>query len=178
MRTDDLLVSRTTRGLHPRLRLNARLRRLGLCWGEIVGYWESFYHFIWTTKNREPFLQGEIETLVQSSVRTVSESSGVLVRAIGSMDDHIHLAVSIPPRIPIPSYIRELKTRTTHAINKAHLLYGGDLFSWQREYGMFTFGRQSLDDVVGYVKNQREHHANGTIRPYFEITDSRNAPVP
>jgi REP element-mobilizing transposase RayT len=142
-----------------------------------VGYWESFYHFIWTTKNREALLHGDIEPLIHRSIREVSEPLGVLVRAIGGTDDHIHIVVSIPPRVGIPAYIRELKTRTTHAVNRARLLPQHDTFSWQREYGMFTFGRQSLDDVVAYVKNQRQHHAEGTIRPYFETTDSREVPA-
>ena len=118
-----------------------------------------------------------MEFLVDSSIRSFSEELGVLVRAVGIADDHIHIAVSIPPRVGIPPYMREVKTRTTHAVNRSGLLHRHDAFSWQREYGMFTFGRQSLDDVVSYVKNQRQHHAEGTIRPYFEITDSRDTHV-
>lgn len=143
-----------------------------------MGYWESFYHFIWTTKNREPLLRNRVEALTDASIRDVSAQLGAMIRAVGFVDDHVHIAVSIPPRLSIPTFVRELKTQSNHAINNSRLLQENDTFSWQREYGMFTFGRQSLDDVVSYVKNQRRHHADGTIRPYFEITDSRQAPNP
>jgi REP element-mobilizing transposase RayT len=142
-----------------------------------VGYWETYYHLVWTTKNREPFLRGRVEALVDRCFRDISEELGTMLRAIGNMDDHVHIAVSIPPRTAIPTYVREIKIRSTHAIRSARLLHPDDEFSWQREYGLFTFGRQSLDDVVGYVKNQRHHHLTGTTRPYFEITDSRDIPT-
>jgi REP element-mobilizing transposase RayT len=116
--------------------------------------------------------------LVDSCIRETSEGVGVMIRAVGFMDDHVHLGVSIPPRVFIPKYVQELKTRSTHAVNRSGLLPSLDKFSWQREYGMFTFGRQSMDDVVSYVKEQRTHHKNGTIRPYFETTDSRDSTTP
>jgi putative transposase len=142
--------------------------------GCAVGYWETYYHLIWSTKLREPWLSPEIEPVVVNCVRNVADDYGALMRAIGVMDDHVHLAVSIPPRLSIPTFVREAKTRSTKLINSSRLLERQGTFSWQHEYGIFTFGRQSLDDVVSYVLNQREHYAAGTLRPYFEITDSRD----
>jgi putative transposase len=143
-----------------------------------MGYWESYYHFIWATKNREPFLQDRVEALTTANIRDVSAQLGAIIRAVGLVDDHIHIAVSIPPRLSIPTFVRELKTQSNHAINNSRLLPPNVEFSWQREYGMFTFGRNSLEDIADYVKNQRHHHSVGTIRPYFEITDSREAHTP
>jgi REP element-mobilizing transposase RayT len=142
-----------------------------------VGYWETYYHIVWATKNREPFLETRVEALADRCIRDVSTDLGAMIRAVGTMDDHVHVAVSIPPRVLIPTYVREIKIRSTHAIRNARLLHPDDEFSWQREYGLFTFGRQSLDDVVDYVKNQRHHHLLGTTRPYFEITDARDIPA-
>jgi putative transposase len=142
-----------------------------------MGYWESYYHFIWATKNREPFLQDRIEALTAASIRDVSAQLGAKIRAVGLVDDHVHIAVSIPPRLSIPTFVRELKTQSNHAINNSRLLPPNVEFSWQREYGMFTFGRQSLADIIAYVENQKRHHAEGTVRPYFEITDSRQVPT-
>ena len=38
-----------------------------------MGYWRLFYHFVWTTKNREQFLTPDIELRVHGMLRREAE---------------------------------------------------------------------------------------------------------
>jgi hypothetical protein len=45
------------------------------------------------------------------------------------------------------------------------------LLDWQTGYGVVSFGTKDLPWVVSYVRNQKEHHAKGTIVGRLEKTD-------
>lgn len=36
-------------------------------------------------------------------------------------------------------------------------------FAWQRGYGIFSLRRKQLNDAIAYIKNQKQHHLQGTI---------------
>ena len=37
------------------------------------------------------------------------------------------------------------------------------LFKWQGSYGAFTISLRSIDQVCGYIQNQKKHHAERTV---------------
>jgi len=142
-----------------------------------MGHWETFYHLVWATKGREPMIDSPGEDIVSRSFRRTCQEADVIVRAIGIMPDHVHLVLSIPPRWSVSAVVRHLKVEATHAIrNAAHLPYAGS-FSWQHEFGTFTFGEASLKTIVGYVENQRRHHASNELRHRYERISSLESPT-
>lgn len=40
-------------------------------------------------------------------------------------------------------------------------------FAWQNGYGAFSVGQSQLDDLRGYVANQRNHHRHTTFQDEF-----------
>jgi putative transposase len=127
-----------------------------------VSFWRLFYHVVWATKDRAPLLNEVIATTVERSVRATSEELGARLIAIGAMPDHIHLVLSIPPRLAIADVIRRLKGSSSYAANGAS--HGPDSpFGWQSEYGVLSFGERALPDVVAYVRNQPARHAENRL---------------
>jgi len=84
------------------------------------------------------------------------------------MPDHVHLAVSVPPRVAISAFVQAVKGSSSHLVNHVESDMGRETFGWQAEYGVLSFGERSLEDVVAYVENQVAHHAAREIRPEFE----------
>lgn len=140
-----------------------------------MGRWETYYHLVWATKNREPMIDDTGETILKRSFQRTCHEANVIVRAIGIMPDHVHLVLSIPPRWAVSTIVRNLKVEATHAMRNASTVPYASNFSGQHEFGTFTFGAASLDDVVRYVENQREHHAASRLRPLFEKISSLDA---
>ncbi|MBK8824147.1 MAG: IS200/IS605 family transposase, partial [Anaerolineales bacterium] len=83
------------------------------------------------------------------------------VHAIGGVEDHVHLAVSIPPKVAPAKFIGEVKGNSSHFVN--HVLKPDFEFYWQDEYGVLSFGEKNLSAVVRYIQNQKQHHADGTL---------------
>ena len=131
-------------------------------------YWETFYHLVWSTKGREPIIDPMGERVIDGSFRRTCREASVIVRAIGIMPDHVHLALSIPPRWAVSELVKDLKISATHMVRRSPELPYADAFAWQHEFGVFTFGGGALERVVEYVENQRRHHADQTTRPMFE----------
>ena len=134
-------------------------------------YWKLYYHFIWGTKNRLPLIDTTFEPDLYRALAAKTQDMGVFVHAIGGMEDHVHLAVSVPPKIAPAKFIGDVKGNSSHYVN--HVLKPDFEFRWQDEYGVLSFGEKNLSTVVGYIHNQKQHHADGTLIEAMERMDER-----
>lgn len=140
-----------------------------------MSFWRLYYHIVWGTHQREPLLVGEVERQVYGALLSKSEELGIIVHAIGNVEDHIHLVVSIPPKTAIASCIRHLKGSSAYYVNRLHS--ASKSFAWQDGYGVLSFGERSLSQIVSYVRNQKEHHRHSTIIALYEQT-AENSSLP
>jgi len=132
----------------------------------LMPYWRLFYHFVWGTKNRESLITSEWEDSLHNVIAGKGTELGGFVHAVGGTQDHIHLVVSVPPRIALSTFIGQVKGNSSHFVN--HEIGRDTHFAWQAESGVVSFGGKLLDTVVKYTKNQRKHHAEGTIISMLE----------
>jgi putative transposase len=129
--------------------------------------WRTYYHLVWSTRDRLPIILPNYEVELYSYIRGKSHSLQCTLHAIDGMPDHLHLIVSIPPSLAIAQFIKLIKGSSSHFINRTFL--GKEFtFAWQREYGVFSLGSQQLERAVSYVNNQKQHHADGTIVKLLE----------
>ena len=133
-----------------------------------MSFWRLYYHIVWATKGREPWLNGELERLVYGAILGKAEDVGVKVHAIGNADDHIHVLVSIPPADSVGTVVGLLKGASSHYVNDSGKVAWE--FAWQEGYGVVSVGERSLRDAVDYVRNQRKHHAGQAVYAYYETT--------
>lgn len=132
-------------------------------------YWNLHYHFVWGTKNRLPFIEASIEADVYRAIAAKAQDMGGFVHAIGGIEDHVHLAASIPPKLAPAKFIGDVKGNCSHFVN--HVIKPGFEFYWQDEYGVLSFGEKNLPSVVRYIHNQKQHHADGTLVAVMERMD-------
>ena len=133
-----------------------------------MAYWRLYYHIVWGTKNREPLITPACDEVIQRSIRLHCQDYSALVHAIGTMPDHVHLAVSIPPRVSLSDFMHRIKGASSHLIRDSQRFRE---FSWQPEYGVISFHEDLLPKIVDYVLNQRQHHAQNQLRPALEIAE-------
>jgi putative transposase len=132
-------------------------------------YWELFYHLVWATKGREPLIGPEMRADLYAYLRGKGISLGAIVHAIGGMEDHVHVAVSIPPRLALSDFVGQLKGASTHWVT--HVSGFTVPFNWQADYGALSFGKQALPRVVAYIQAQPDRHRNNQIFPTMERTE-------
>jgi putative transposase len=131
---------------------------------------------VWATKEREAVIDPQVEDLILRSMQSSCTEMGAPVHAFGIVPDHMHAVVSIPPRISISEFVQEMKGKSSHRVNDAIFRARGETFAWQPEYGVISFGDQSLGRIVSYVANQKQHHSDATLWPFLETIDRRDAP--
>ena len=132
-------------------------------------YTRLYYHITWGTHKREPLIQPTFEASLYRVMTAKIEELGGRVFAIGGMDDHVHLAVSIPAKVSVSDFVGQVKGNSSHFVN--HELCLPYHFGWQAEYGIVTFGQRNLNLVVEYIRHQRQHHAEQRVWRYLEEVD-------
>lgn len=133
-----------------------------------MSFAKLFYHFVWSTKDRLPLIDSSFEPDLYRAIVAKSQKMDGFVHAIGGIQNHVHLAVSLPPKLAPASFIGEVKGNASHFVN--HIIKPDLAFYWQDEYGVLTFGEKNLPAVVRYIHNQKHHHANGTLIAAMEKT--------
>ena len=133
-------------------------------------YWQLFYHLVWSTKNREPFLTQAVEQAVYGYLAGKATGLQGIVYAIGGIVDHVHMVVSIPPAISVAKFTGQVKGVASTRLNKSQITTVH--FEWQDEYGAFSFDAKRLPNFIAYVERQKEHHAEGTTIPLLERATS------
>ena len=128
-------------------------------------FWRLHYHLVWATYRRTLLITEPIERQIYGTILTKAKELGVIVHAIGNTEDHLHAAVSIPPKLAVAECVRHFKGASSRYVNQQN---ADGHFGWQDGYGALTFGDRAMSDVVAYVRNQKEHHRQNTIRAPFE----------
>lgn len=62
-------------------------------------YWKLYYHFVWSTKDRLLLIDSVLEPELYRALAVKAQNIGGFVHALGGMEDHVHLAVSDPPKL-------------------------------------------------------------------------------
>ncbi len=120
------------------------------------------YHLVWSTKYRYKVLLGDVRQRVRDIIRQVCAENGVdIIRGVLS-SDHVHMFVSIPPKLAVSDLMRLMKGRSSHKVQREfpHLKkrYWGCHF-WGRGYFSTTNGAITQDIVLQYLE---KHFRNPT----------------
>ena len=143
--------------------------------GEFVAYWRLHYHLVWATYRRAPLIDPACEVLIHQTLYGKAKELGILIYAVGNVEDHVHMVASIPPKRSIADCVGKFKGATSHRVNQGS---PQRTFQWQGGYGALSIGGRSLASVISYVRNQREHHRSGrTIAIYERCTEEGNGVV-
>ena len=138
-------------------------------------YSEINLHVVWHTKLSRPLLTPQVETVTHQYLRQrLINTPGAYVHEIGGTETHVHVVVSIAPTMLISELVGQLKGSSSHEVNQK-LGLGRKLLEWQGGYGVVTFGSKDLEWVKEYVRNQRQHHAQGTVSERLERITSEDA---
>ena len=129
-------------------------------------YTSLMYHFVWSTKNREPLLSNDIRPRVWSYLAGVAKQHRMFVRDIGGMADHVHVFLDVPKTMTVVDAAKTLKGVSSTWINEQHVVAGR--FQWQDGYGAFTVGPEEKETLSAYIRNQEEHHRVKTFAEEYE----------
>jgi len=118
--------------------------------------WECKYHIVWGVKFRRKEIYGKIKADIGVVLRELCSHKEVEIIEAEACPDHIHMLVSIPPKMSVSSFMGYLKGKSTLMIFERHAnlkyKYGNRHF-WCKGYYVSTVGRNK--NAIGkYIQEQ------------------------
>lgn len=123
-------------------------------------------HYVWSTKERRPFLVPSIRVSVFSHIRENAHAKGIHLDVINGAVDHAHALISLGADQTIAKIAHLLKGESSHSINAEGLVPGE--FCWQSEYYAASVDPVGVNQVRNYIRNQEEHHRRKTFDEEYQ----------
>jgi putative transposase len=118
--------------------------------------WNCKYHIVFAPKYRRKVIYGKIKQDIGQILRKLCDNKKVEIHEGSACRDHIHMLVSIPPKLSVSSFMGYLKGKSSLMIfdRHANLKYKyGNRHFWCRGYYVDTVGR-NRKRIEEYIKNQ------------------------
>ena len=117
------------------------------------------YHIVWVPKYRFRILKDAVKEMVDKDIRMLCEWKSCEVEELNVQEDHVHLMVSIPPKVSVSELMGMLKGKLAIKLFKSYPVlkkkpYWGNHF-WARGYFVSTVGLNE-DVIRRYVKYQED----------------------
>ena len=124
-------------------------------------------HVVYSTKNREPWLEDRaIRTeLFAYNASILSSNVDCPVLLIGGVEDHIHILCLLSRKFSIMDVIKISKTETSKWLKRKGPGLGS--FQWQAGYGIFSVSESKVAHTKRYIAAQEEHHKRFSFQDEF-----------
>lgn len=121
--------------------------------------WMCKYHIVFTPKYRRKLIYNQVRRDLIEIFQLLCKYKGVEIIEGHMMPDHVHILVSIPPKISISSFVGYLKSKSALQIFDRHAnlkyKYGNRKF-WAEGYYVSTVGLNEKT-IAKYIREQESH---------------------
>ena len=120
--------------------------------------WMCKYHIIFTPKFRRKVIYNQYKQSIKEIIIALCKYKGVEIIEGHLMPDHIHMLVSIPPKISVASFMGYLKRKSALMIFERHanLKYKfGNRHFWSEGYYVSTVGLNEAT-IRKYIRDQEK----------------------
>ena len=118
--------------------------------------WMCKYHIVFTPKYRRKIIYNQYKKDLAEILHDLCAYKGVEIIEGHLMPDHVHMLVSIPPKISVASFMGYLKGKSSLIVfdRHANLKYKyGNRHFWCRGYYVDTVGKNAKK-IEEYIRNQ------------------------
>ena len=81
--------------------------------------YQCTYHLVWVPKYRYRILKGAVKSFVEDTLKMLCEWKKIEVMELSVQEDHIHLVLSIPPKLSVSEVMGILKGKTAIKLFKS-----------------------------------------------------------
>ena len=133
-------------------------------------YTQIYIHIVFAVRGRDSMIKPEHKEETHKYITGIIQKRDSKLIAINSMPDHIHILIGYDSKMALSDLVRDIKRNSSFFINEKKWLKAK--FYWQEGFGAFSYSRSQLDNVIRYIENQEEHHANKNFREeYIEMLE-------
>ena len=125
----------------------------------------SLYHCAFSTKERCPCITADLQARLWPFLGGIARDNHMKALAVGGVEDHVHILLSLPATTAIAKAIQILKAGSSLWIHETFPSHRG--FVWQEGYGAFSLGVSQVEQTKSYIERQAEHHRKTTFQEEF-----------
>ena len=120
--------------------------------------WSCQYHIVFIPKYRKKVMFGKYKVEMKDIIKRLCEYKKVEIIEGAVCSDHVHLCVSIPPKLSISEFVGYLKGKSALMINDKHPEMGSkwNRSFWARGYYVTTIGNINEETIKNYIREQAE----------------------
>ena len=160
-------VSGVTEKKNPRDTISVGLANRTICITEVSemddqslahSRYNCTYHIVFIPKYRRKAMFGKLRKEVGEILGKVCRMEEVTIVKAATMPDHVHMYVSIPPKVSISKTIGRIKGKSALMIFDHHPEYREkyNRHFWARGYYCETIGKVNEETIVKYIAEQYE----------------------
>ena len=128
---------------------------------------QVYIHFVWSTKNRTPFLNtSDLRKTFWEHIKDNAKKKQIFIDTINGYHDHCHTLISLGIDQTISKIMQLVKGESSFWINKNKLCK--QKFEWQDEYFAVSVSPSNIQAVRDYIKGQEQHHKGVTFQQEFD----------
>jgi putative transposase len=120
--------------------------------------WNCKYHLVFVPKYRKKVLYGKIREFLARTFHELANQKGCKIEKGNMVQDHVHMLISIPPKLAVSDVIGYIKGKSAIAVARQfggkERNFNGEKF-WARGYAVSTVGFEE-GQIRSYIKNQEQ----------------------
>ena len=125
-------------------------------------YTSLFYHIVFSTKERYPFLNLDVRARVHDYLGGAIRSEEGTSFIVNGVADHVHILARLRQDKALADVLRDIKANSSGWIHDRFPELSK--FAWQTGYAAFTVSKSQIEVVQRYIANQEAHHHKVTFQ--------------
>lgn len=126
---------------------------------------QIYIQVVFAVKGRESLIHSSWEEELFRYITGIIQNKNQKLLAINGTKNHIHFLIGMKPSCCLSDLVREVKKHSNAFIKEKKMT--ARKFDWQDGYGAFSYSHSSLDNVIAYIKNQKEHHKKQSFKDEY-----------
>lgn len=128
-------------------------------------YTQILFQIVFRTKNGEHSLVEPDREKLYRYIWGILENKKCHLYRIGGVEDHIHIITHIHPSVAPARLVKDIKPASSNYIKTENIF--PDFHGWQKGYGAFTYSVSAKNNLIEYVRQQKEHHRKVNFRDEY-----------
>lgn len=136
-------------------------------------YTQVHIQAVFAVQNRQSLIHKDWEDELYKYITGLIQHYDHKVLQINGMPDHVHILFGMRPTQSLSDLMKQVKQDSSKWINNKGFM--NTKFSWQAEYGAFSYAKSDLPNVINYIKNQEVNHKTKTFtEEYMQLLKDFN----
>lgn len=127
---------------------------------------QIYIQVVFAVKGKKSLIHSSWEDELYKYIAGIIRNKDQKLLAINGVPDHIHFLIGMRPSCCLSDLVREIKKSSKEFIKEKK--FTRLKFEWQEGFGAFSYSHSSLDNVIAYIRNQKEHHKKQSFRDEYK----------